>query len=191
MSNQPYSPDPRMRGNQQPPDQDEQVPYEEQAYGVANDTVRSSNMGGAYAQSQHENYVDPMGNRVENREEVFEDKNQARANIRYWITSVTYFVLGVLEVILLLRFIFRLLGANQDNAFIMFLYNLSHVFVIAFNGIFNDQTLGRNGVFEISTLVAMVVYALLAWGIVSLGRLIFAPVLSGRQSVTTTRRSRY
>jgi cation transport ATPase len=189
MSNQPYSPDPRMQGYQQPPNQDGQVPYEGQT--VANDTVRSSNMGGAYAQSQHESYVDPMGNRVESHEEVFEDKNQARANIRYWITSITYFVLSVLEVILLLRFIFRLLGANQDNGFIMFLYNLSHVFVIAFNGIFNDQTLGRNGVFEFSTLVAMAVYALLAWGIVSLGRVIFARVLSGRQSVTTTRRSRH
>lgn len=185
MSNQPYSPDPRMRGYQQPPNQ---PPYEGQAY---DDTVKSSNMGGEYIQSQHESYVDPMGNRLESREEVFEDKNQSRANIRYWIKSITYFVLSVLEVILLLRFIFRLLGANQDNGFIMFLYNLSHVFVTAFNGIFNDQTLGRNGVFEFSTLVAMVVYALLAWGIVSLSRVIFAPVLSGRQSVTTTRHSRY
>ncbi len=191
MSNQPYSPDPRMRGYQQPPNQDDQVPNEGQTYGVANDTVRSSHMGGASAQSQHESYVDPMGNRVENREEVFEDKNLARANIRYWITSITYFVLSVLEVILLLRFIFRLPGANQDNGFIMFLYNLSHVFVLPFNGIFNDQTLGRNSVFEVSTLVAMVVYALLAWGIVSLGRVIFAPVLTGHQSVTTTRRRRY
>jgi hypothetical protein len=72
----------------------------------------------------------------------------------------------------------------------MFLYNLSHVFVVAFNGIFNDQALGKS-VFETSTLIAMIVYALLAWGIVSLGRVIFAPNLSGRRSTTATRRSRY
>jgi hypothetical protein len=36
----------------------------------------------------------------------------------------------------------------------------------------------------------MLVYALLAWGIVVLGRMIFARTLSGRQSITTTRRRR-
>ena len=172
MSNQPYSPDPRMQGYQQPPNQ---VPSEGQAY---NDTVRSSSNSGTYVQSQHESYVDPMGNQVENRMEVFEDENQRRANIRYWITRITYFVLGVLEVILLLRFLFRLLGANQGSSFVVFLYNLSHVFVVPFYGIFNDPTFG-NSVLEITTLIAMLIYALLAWGIVSLGRLIFAPKIAG------------
>ena len=109
--------------------------------------------------------------------------------MRYWVTAVTYFILGVLEVILALRLIFRLLGANEDNGFITFLYSLSHVFVGPFNGIFNDQALGRS-VFEISTVVAMLVYALIAWGIVSLGRLLFAPLPPGQQSITTSRRDR-
>jgi len=175
-----------MQGYQQPANQ---PPSEGQEYGAANETVRSSNIGGAKVESQRQSYVDPAGTQVENRVEVFEDENQRRANIRYWVTRITYFVLAVLEVILLLRFFFRLLGANQDNAFITFLYNLSHLFVVAFNGIFNDQVLGRS-VFETSTIVAMLVYALIAWGIVSLGRVLFAPNLPGRQSVTTTRRRR-
>ncbi|GAC1640916.1 MAG: hypothetical protein NVS4B12_02740 [Ktedonobacteraceae bacterium] len=187
MSNQGYPPDPRSQGYQPP----NQPPYEQQPYGSANNTVRASNVGGAYSQSQQESYVDPAGNRIENREEVYEDRNQSRTNIRYWITTVTYFVLGVLEVILALRLLFRLLGANQDNGFITFLYGLSHVFVGAFNGIFNDQTIGSRGVFEVSTVIAMIVYALIAWGIVSLGRVAFAPIVSGRQSITTTRRGRY
>lgn len=183
------APDPRVPpGYQQPTEPN--IPYEGQVNRVDNNTVRSSNAGGAYSQSQHERYVDPMGNQVENRVEVFEDKNQSRANTRYWIRTVTYFVLSVLEIILLLRLFFRLLGANQDNAFITFLYNLSHIFVAAFNGIFNDQTLGRSGVFEVSTIIAMIVYALIAWGIVSLGRVLFAPIMTGHQSVTTTRRGR-
>ncbi len=191
MSNQPYPPDPRMQGYQQPTNPDNQVPNEGYPYRGANDTVMSANAGGAYSQSQRESYVDLAGNRVESEAQVFEDNNQSRANIRYWITTVTYFVLGVLEVILLLRFVFRLLGANEGNGFVMFLYGLSHVFVAPFNGIFNDQTIGNVSVFEVSTLVAMLLYALIAWGIVSLGRVIFAPNLTGRQSVTTTRRSRY
>jgi len=39
-------------------------------------------------------------------------------------------------------------------------------------------------------LIAMLVYALLAWGIVSLGRIVFARVSPGSQNITTTRRSR-
>ena len=183
MSNQPYPYDP-----QRPDYQPAQPPYEGQATPDA-DTIRDANLGGAYAQSRHESYVDPAGNRVESREEVYEDKNQSRANTRYWIRAVTYFILAVLEIILLLRLLFRLLGANTDNGFITVLYSLSHIFVGPFNGIFNDQALGRS-VFEVSTIIAMLVYALIAWGIVSLGNVVFAPQVTGHQRVVTTRRNR-
>ena len=186
MSNQQYPPDPQYPINDEPT-QVNQPPQ----YRPANNYSRSENSGGAYSQSQQQSYVDPTGNRVENREEVYVDRNASRANARYWITTVTYFILGVLEVIMGLRLLFRLLGANTDNGFITFLYNLSHVFVGAFGGIFNDQAIGSTHVFETSTVIAMLIYALIAWGIVSLGRVAFAPVASGQQSVTTTRRGRY
>lgn len=176
MSYQPDSPDPRTRDTQ--------------GNSVANETVRSSDLGSAHAESQRESYVDRMGNRVDSHAEVFEDTNLRRANTRYQIRRITYSVLGVLEVILLLRLFFRLLGASRDSGFIVFLYGLSHVFVAPFNGIFNDQALGSRGVFEVSTLIAMLVYALLAWGIVVLGRTVYASTLAGRQSITATRRRR-
>ena len=191
MGNQPYPPDPRMQGYQQQPNQDNQAPTEGYPYRASNETVRSANAGGAYSQSQRQSYVDPAGNRVESEAQIFEDVNQRRANIRYWITTIVYFILAVLEVILALRFIFRLLGANEGSGFVAFLYGLSHVFVAPFNGIFNDQTIGNVSVFETSTLVAMVLYALIAWGLVSLGRVMFGPNLTGQQSMTRTRRSRY
>jgi len=88
-----------------------------------------------------------------------------------------------------LRQSFRLLRANQDNSFTQLLYHLSQVFVAPFDGIFHDQALGTRSVFELSTLIAMLVYALLAWGLVALSRVVFAPNESGRQWVTTTRRT--
>jgi hypothetical protein len=149
--------------------------------GVTDDTVRSATTDGSYIESRHANYVDSAGNQVENQVEVYQDKNQGRANIRSWITTTVYFLLGVLEIILVLRFFFRLLRANQDNSFIMLLYNLSHVFVLPFNGIFNDQVVGTGNVFELSTLIAMLVYALIAWGLVALSRVVFGPNYSGRR----------
>jgi hypothetical protein len=133
---------------------------------------------------------DTNGQQVESHTEYVEDKNLMRANLRYWITRVVYFVLGVLEVIMGLRFIFRLLGANPDSDFVMVLYNLSLVFVTPFNGIFNDQAIGRISVFEVSTLIAMLIYALIAWGLVTLSRVILAPLLTNEQHVIRSRRSR-
>lgn len=183
MSQQ-YAPDPQQGAYQQPV-------YQNRPQGTVDHSSQTVDDGGAYAQSERQSYVDPAGNRVENRETVYEDPNQSRANARYWITTIVYFLLGVLEVILGLRFLFRFLGANPNNSFISFLYSLSHVFVGPFNGIFNDQALGTRSVFEISTLIAMLLYALIAWGLVSLGRVIFAPNVPGRQTVSSTRRSRY
>jgi hypothetical protein len=148
--------------------------------------VRPTTTDGSYAESRHASYVDPAGNQVENQAEVYQDKNQGRANRRSWITTIVYFLLGMLEIILALRFLFLLLGANQDNSFIMFLYNLSYMFIVPFNGIFSNPILGTRNVFELSTLIAMLVYALIAWGLVALSRVVFAPNNSGRQWATST-----
>src|SRR5581483_6919081 len=177
MASQPYPPDPRTRGY---------APGQAPPPCPAEDTVKSANAGGIYMESQHQSYVDPAGNQIERRQEVYEDKNLQKANLRNWITGVIYFLLGVLEVILGLRFIFRLLGANQGNSFTSALYDFSHIFVGPFNGIFNDQAIGSKSVFELSTLVAMLIYALIAWGLVALCRVIFAPNYGSGQSASTS-----
>jgi YGGT family len=165
MSYQPYPPEPDAQRYQPPPNE---APTEVQPY-----PLYTPGNSGPNTQNQYQNYTDPQGNRFERHEPAYVDNNLRRANIRSRITSITYFIAGVLEAILLLRLLLRLLGANEASEFVTFIYNLSHTFVAPFNGIFNDQALGRS-VFESSTLIAMIIYALLAWGIVSLGRVIFA-----------------
>jgi hypothetical protein len=159
----------------------------------ADQVVRSSDYGGAHAESRYSSYIDEQGTIIERRQQFYHDPNQQRANIRYGATALIYFLLGVLEVILALRWLFRLLGANTDNNFISFLYSLSHFFVAPFNGIFNDQALGRQGVFvfEFSTLIGILVYALIGWGLVTLINLIFRPVSGSTDSSITTRRRQY
>ncbi|HET8842800.1 MAG TPA: hypothetical protein VFN35_15155 [Ktedonobacteraceae bacterium] len=186
MVNQPYPQEPRRTGYAPDADTVEQTANP----AVVNNSGRSVNGDGASIESQRENYQDAGGHNVQSQVDVYEDKNVQRANMRAWITTIVYFLLGVLEVILGLRFVFRLLGANQGNDFITFLYNLSHVFVGPFNGIFNDQAIGSKSVFELSTLVAMLIYALVAWGLVSLVRVMLAPNYNGQQVARTWRRQR-
>lgn len=192
MPQQQYPPyDPQGQNYQQYPEGNypqypNQSNYPQEGYGDV--TEQNINQGGASVQRKRQSYQDPSGKRVEQRKEVYRDFNQSMINARYWITSIIYFLLGVLEVILGLRFIFRLLGASTASSFIAFLYNLSLPFVTIFNGIFNDQTIGSTGVFEISTILAMLIYALIAWGIVSLVRVIFFQNVPSRREYTSTRR---
>lgn len=81
---------------------------------------------------------------------------------------VVWFIAGVLIVLLAIRFFFILLGANQGNAFVDFIYGLTYPFTAPFFGIFSYSL--RYGVaqVEVSTLIAMCIYALIAWGIARL-----------------------
>lgn len=70
------------------------------------------------------------------------------------------------------RFVLSLLGANTTNAFADFVYNVSRPFVAPFFSLFSYDNYSY-GVsrFEIYTLIAMAIYALVAWGVVKLATL--------------------
>lgn len=85
------------------------------------------------------------------------------------IGYIIYFFFGVIEVLLLFRLIFKLTGANPISSFVGFIYSLTGIFIMPFAGIFSQATtpgLETTAVLEPATLVALVVYAILAWGIV-------------------------
>ncbi len=46
------------------------------------------------------------------------------------IANLIYFVFGALELVLLFRFVLRLMGANPASGFVSFVYGLSRPFVI-------------------------------------------------------------
>ncbi|MBE9079804.1 YggT family protein [Romeria aff. gracilis LEGE 07310] len=77
--------------------------------------------------------------------------------------SIIYYLAGALEILLLLRFILRIAGANPDNAFARVIYGLSNIFVAPFANLFQTPVLDPDQAFDINALIALVVYALLAW----------------------------
>jgi hypothetical protein len=81
---------------------------------------------------------------------------------------VIYFIFGVIIAFVLLRMILLLLAANQANAFVDFVYSVSGIFVAPFFGMFGYTPTYGASVFEISSLVAVVIYILLCWGLVTL-----------------------
>ncbi|OGG05084.1 hypothetical protein A2Z33_06110 [Candidatus Gottesmanbacteria bacterium RBG_16_52_11] len=90
------------------------------------------------------------------------------------IEYLVYFLFGALEVLLAFRLILKLTGANIYSAFVGLVYGITGVFILPFEGIFRrgiSRGVETTSVFETSTVVAIIVYAVLAWGIVKLIRI--------------------
>lgn len=122
--------------------------------------------------------VDPVQRfHREEREVVREDDGERVAQERRIlferIRNVIWTITSLIEILIGLRALLRLIGANPGNGFVDFIYRLSGVFVTPFLGIVDDPRSGSS-VLEINSLIAMLVYMLLAWVIVRLIWLIFS-----------------
>ena len=80
------------------------------------------------------------------------------------MTQAIYFVFGVLEVLLGIRFLLKLLGANPQAPFSALIYGITEPFIALFRNIFPRADSGV-GVLEPESVIAFVVFALLGWGI--------------------------
>ncbi len=85
---------------------------------------------------------------------------------------LVYYILGAVEIFLAARLVFKLLGANPNSGFVSFIYAVTGALVAPFQAIFHVTTttgVETTSVLEPSTIIAMLVYAIVAWG---LGKLI-------------------
>ncbi len=99
------------------------------------------------------------------------DEVGKRNNVKTKAKKVVYYLLGVLEVLFAFRFVMKLLGANPESTFVSIIYSISDVFLFPFTAIFRTASttgIETKAVLEPSTLIGMVVYALVAWGIVKI-----------------------
>lgn len=101
--------------------------------------------------------------RVVEDEDVNQDTAPAAAAPRSTAVRVVYIVASVIIALLAFRFLLSLFGANRGNAFADFIYSASYPFAAPFFGLFNYQVQYGVARFEIETLVAMAVYAFVAW----------------------------
>lgn len=111
------------------------------------------------------------------REERFVDGRPEAAVVEpysYRAVQVTWFVIALIVTMIALRFALKLLGASPQAEFVSFVYGVTAPIVAPFRGIFADSAQGFF-VFEPSSLVAMVIYLLIGWGVVALIKIITAP----------------
>lgn len=85
----------------------------------------------------------------------------------YYARRVVSLLFGILAVLLVLRILLLLLGANEGNALVDFIYGVTEVFVAPFRGIFAIDVVAPTGrsVLDVAAVVALVgwllIYALI------------------------------
>jgi hypothetical protein len=96
--------------------------------------------------------------------------NKKKAIFRF--NQVIWYVLGLIEVLLVFRFVLKALGANPYVGFTSLIYALTAPLAFPFNGILRISTTGSSMI-EWSTLIAAIVYLCVAWGFVYLMDMIY------------------
>ena len=96
------------------------------------------------------------------------------------VAQVVYVIFGIVIVLIIIRVILKALAASTAAGFTGFVYGITDPLVAPFQGIFATPTSSRGSVFEFSSIVAIIVYALVAWALVRL-----IEVMSRRRPPTT------
>ena len=101
------------------------------------------------------------------RTEIRTSQRESGEEQRFFTFKATQWIwlgLGVVEVLIGLRVVLKLIAANPESPFAAFIYNVSAIFLFPFAGLVGTPASGGM-VLELSSIIAMLVYALLAWGI--------------------------
>lgn len=85
--------------------------------------------------------------------------------------QIIWYILALFEILLTFRVILKLLGANIGSPFVSLIYIITDPLALPFSGIFRVMYAPGGAYFEWSTLVAMIVYLLIAYGLVQMMQL--------------------
>jgi hypothetical protein len=79
------------------------------------------------------------------------------------LVQAVYLVFGLVETLLLVRFVLRALGANPEAGFAQLIYGVTGLLIAPFVGLFGTPLVASGPALELHTLIALVVYAALGW----------------------------
>jgi hypothetical protein len=107
------------------------------------------------------------------------------------VTQLIWLLLGILEALIAMRIVLKLIGANPESPIVALIYGFTYLFLFPFEGLIGSPA-GGSMVLELSSMFAMVVYALIAWAIERIVWLLFyrpqsGPVVGSTQTSTSER----
>jgi len=112
-----------------------------------------------------------------------------RANVARVVQAI-YLVFGLVEGLLLIRFILRALAANAEAGFAQAVYAITGVLVGPFVGLFGTPQITSGAALEVSTLIALLVYAGIGWLLARAAWLIFGDSRSSTVASVSSKQTR-
>jgi YggT family protein len=104
------------------------------------------------------------------------------------VVQTIYLIFGLIEGLLLIRFFLRALGANSDAGFAQAVYGITGALLGPFTGLFGTPQIATGAALEVTTLVALIVYAGIGWLVARAAWLMFGESrTSGVASVSSER----
>lgn len=119
----------------------------------------------------------------ERHERVVEDVGAERQSIVAKVIRFIWLGTGILEFMILLRMLLKLIAANPNSVFAQVVYGFTDLFLWPFTGLVGSPSAGNGMVLEISSFFALLVYAVVAWGIVQVIKIFATTVTSRNVSV--------
>jgi uncharacterized protein YggT (Ycf19 family) len=115
---------------------------------------------------------------VRRKEQIIEDPSRSRAHTLNRVGQLVWLLFSILIGLIALRILLKLIAAQPTQPFASFVYGFTEPFVSLFYGlianpVFNGTNLTRN-VIEFTSLIAILVYALMAFVIVRFIKIAFA-----------------
>ncbi|HLF26263.1 MAG TPA: YggT family protein [Anaerolineae bacterium] len=104
-------------------------------------------------------------------EERIVDESERRVSM-FKVKQLIWLIFGVIEGLIALRVMLKLIAANPSAPFAAFTYDLTEPFLLPFIGLTGTPSAGGI-VLEISSIIAIIVYALLAWLIIKVINVVF------------------
>jgi hypothetical protein len=99
---------------------------------------------------------------VDRVDAVAYDPYENRRLAAHRLTQLIYWIFGLIEGLIAIRFVLKALGANPSAGFADFIYGITYPLVLPFVGLFGNPS-AQGSVLELHSIVALIVYALVAW----------------------------
>jgi YggT family protein len=134
---------------------------------------------------EHEEHIEERRTRDGfEREQVVESRGSTRVEVVSRVNQLVWLFFAVVMGLIAIRVVLKLIAANPANAFASFIYGLTDIFLVPFVGLTATPATETGMVLEIPSIIAIFVYALVAFVLVTL----IATLFGGRG---TSRRMRF
>jgi hypothetical protein len=119
-----------------------------------------------------------------------ESEREEERIFTFQVTQLIWLFVGILEVLIALRIGLKLIGANPESPIVGLIYGFTYLFLFPFEGMTATPAAGGM-VLELSSIFAMLIYALIAWAVERIVWVLFyrprGPVVDTTQTTTSER----